>query len=78
MASIKKTATTLFLVLLYSISYSQETEWETILKQAIISNENEAFETAEEQFRKAQQLYLNEYSINDSTRTVYCLSLIHI
>ncbi len=64
----------LFIVIIFSVvAYSQEGNlWKPYFERGIMLNENNECVAAEEQFKKAQQLLLDEFGLNDTTHSTYC------
>ena len=64
------------LVLLFQFGHfcsAQEgNRWSVFFERAITLNENDEYEEAEEQFRKAQQSLLEEFGLNEITHATYC------
>ena len=63
------------LVILFcsTFSFAQEGNlWRPFFERAITFNENNEYEEAEEQFREAQQLLLEEFGLNEATHATYC------
>jgi len=69
----KKIIVLLVLSFYSTISFSQEGNlWSAFFERAISLNENNEYEKAEEQFRTAQQLLLEEFGLNEITHATYC------
>lgn len=69
----KKIIAIAFLLFCSTFSFSQEGNlWRTFFEQAILLNENSEYAAAEENFRKAQQLLLDEFGLNNATNATYC------
>ena len=69
----KRIVTLLVLFFYTTLSFSQEGNLFSIFfERAISLNANNEFENAEEQFRKAQQLLLEEFGLNETTHATYC------
>lgn len=69
----KKIIVLLVLSFYSTISFSQEGNlWSAFFERAITLNDNNEYEEAEEQFRKAQQLLLEEFGLNEITYSTYC------
>lgn len=69
----KKIIAIAFLLFCSTFSFSQEGNlWRPFFEQAILLNENSEYAAAEENFRKAQQLLLDEFGLNNTTNAAYC------
>lgn len=77
----KKFVTILILLYHSAIGFSQEGTmwrrfegdlWRLFFDRAIAYNEQNEYASAEKQFRRAQQLLLTEYGLNEETRPTYC------
>lgn len=65
--------TTLLLLCYSATAFSQEgNTWRPFFDRAIAHYEQREYKTAEEQFRRAQQLLLAEYGLNEETKPTYC------
>lgn len=69
----KKIAALLVILLCSTFSFAQEVNlYSAFFERAITFNDNNEYEEAEEQFRKAQQLLLEEFGLNEITYSTYC------
>ena len=56
-----------------TFSFSQEGNlWRPFFERAITFNENGEYAAAEDYFREAQRLILDEFGLNDATNATYC------
>lgn len=63
----------LFIFFFSTLSFAQEGNlYSAFFERAITLNDNNEYEEAEEQFRKAQQLLLEEFGLNEITYSTYC------
>ena len=63
----------LFFFFFSTLSFAQEGNlYSAFFERAITLNDNNEYEEAEEQFRKAQQLLLEEFGLNEITYSTYC------
>ena len=63
----------LFIFFFSTLSFAQEGNlYSVFFERAISLNENNEYEKAEEQFRKAQQLLVEEFGLNETTHATYC------
>ncbi len=69
----KRITIVLLLLCVFTHLFSQnENKWNTFFERAIKLNENNEFILAEKHFKKAQQLLIDEYGLNDTTNSTYC------
>ena len=69
----KKIIVLLVLSFYSTLSFSQEGNlWSAFFERAISLNENNEYDEAVEQVRKAQQLLLKEFGLNEITYSTYC------
>lgn len=69
----KKIITVVFLLFCPTLTFSQEGNlWRPFFERAITFNENGEYAAAEDYFREAQRLILDEFGLNDATNATYC------